>query len=110
MLSQEEGWPAQTTPPPLYHHFRLLTPAALLKLGLSPAGKVLDLARGASDAAAAERGDEPWFRSTAGVRAGEPAHPLFSRRTRNTATVLTLQGFWVARPIHDPPHHPQGPV
>jgi hypothetical protein len=44
------------------HHVALLTPDFLLRLGLSPQAKVLDLKRG-SGAAGAERGDELSFRS-----------------------------------------------
>ena len=52
------------------HHVALMTPAALLKLGLSPAAKVLDLTLG-SDAAVVERGGEPRFRSSGTTRMGE---------------------------------------
>jgi hypothetical protein len=47
------------------HHVALLTPDFLLRLGLSPQAKVLDLKRG-SGAAGAERGDELSFRSGGG--------------------------------------------
>ena len=41
-----------------------------------------------------EHGDEPSFRSSGGARAGAPDVRLSLRWTRNTATVLILQGFW----------------
>jgi hypothetical protein len=53
------------------HQVALLTPEALLKLGLSPAGKVLDLAIQGLGAAGADRGGEPLFRSGGGVRTAD---------------------------------------
>jgi hypothetical protein len=56
------------------HHVVLLTPAASLKLGLSPAVKVLDLAM-RFGAAGAEREAGRSFRSGEGVRTADPRLP-----------------------------------
>ena len=53
------------------HHVALLTPEALLRAGLIPATKVLDL-KAASGAAGAGGRGERWFRSIGGVRAPNP--------------------------------------
>ena len=52
------------------HHFELLTPVALLKPGLSPAAKVLDLAM-RFGAAGAKREVGRLFRSGGGVRTAD---------------------------------------
>jgi hypothetical protein len=52
------------------HHVALLSPEFLLRLGLSPRTKVLDLT-GRVRCAGAELGDVPWSLSGGGTRADE---------------------------------------
>jgi len=61
------------------HHVALLTPEALLRVGLSRAAKVLDL-KGRSSAADAGGKGGPSFRSNGGHKAREGGSPQFVQK------------------------------
>jgi hypothetical protein len=77
------------------HHVAVLAPDFLLRLGCDPGTKVLDLQGQVRCRSFVEHGDERWFRSSGGARAGDPVRsplPPVDPQHRNSVDFAALLG------------------